>query len=232
MDINPIFALENQKNTDMKSRNIITACLVCLMLVLCNMSAEAKDKVIVQRGMTKQQVTAILGKPENTSFDQYGEQWEYYKNGWPLNWDRRIVVGFDNSGRVATYHSTYLRPDKEVQKVQVEKVPQPVEVPVPAYRGDVYCMSDQDFSTLYNKVKGASFDSNKFDLIEVANLGCYYNCSQCAKIMSMFSFDDKKLKALQMMGRHIVDPQNANQIYRLFDFESGREKAAAIIGNR
>lgn len=202
------------------------------MLVLCNMSAEAKDKVTVQRGMTKQQVTAILGKPENTSFDQYGEQWEYYKNGWPLNWDRRIVVGFDNGGRVATYHSTYLRPDKEVQKVQVEKVPQPVEVPVPVYPNDVYCMSDQDFSFLYNKVKGASFDSNKFDLIEVASLGCYYSCEQCAKIIKLFVFGDKQLKALQFMASHIVDPQNANIIYNQLSFSSEKEKAAEIMHNR
>lgn len=223
---------KNKKNIGMKSRNIITACLVCFMLVFCNMSAEAKDKVTVQRGMTKQQVTAILGKPENTSFDQYGEQWEYYKNGWPLNWDRRIVVGFDNGGRVATYHSTYLRPDKEVQKVQVEKVPQPVEVPVPVYPNDVYCMSDQDFSFLYNKVKGASFDSNKFDLIEVASLGCYYSCEQCAKIIKLFVFGDKQLKALQFMAPHIVDPQNAKIIYNQLSFSSEKEKAAEIMHNR
>ena len=35
-----------------------------------------------------------------------------------------------------------------------------------------YSLSNQSFSILYNKVKKASFDDNKFDLIEVASLGC------------------------------------------------------------
>lgn len=216
----------------MKSRNLLTAFLVCLILTLFSTGTEAKDKETVQRGMTMQEVTAILGKPENTSFDQHGEQWEYYKNGWPLKWDRRIVVNFGSDGRVTAYHSTYLRPDKEVKKVQVEKVPQQMEAPVPAYMDVPYYLSDEAFDVLYNKVKSASFDSNKFDLIEVASLGCYYSCKQCAKIIKLFVFGDKQLKALQFMAPHIVDPQNAKIIYNQLSFSSEKEKAAEIMRNR
>ena len=42
------------------------------------------------------------------------------------------------------------------------------------------CLSDSKFSILYNKVKNASFDDRKFDLIEVASLGGYYSCQQVA----------------------------------------------------
>ena len=95
------------------------------------------------------------------------------------------------------------------------------------HRGD--CLSDSKFSVLYNEVKNASFDDRKFDLIEVASLGGYYSCQQVARIISLFSFSDKKIKALQMMASHIVDPQNAADIYKQFTFSSDKDKAAEII---
>ena len=94
-----------------------------------------------------------------------------------------------------------------------------------------YCLDDASFNILYNKVKKASFDDNKFDLIEVASLGCYYSCAQVVRIMKIFSFDDSKMKVLSMMAPRIVDLQNATDIYRIFTFDSDKEKAANILRN-
>ena len=94
-----------------------------------------------------------------------------------------------------------------------------------------HCLDDASFSKLYNKVKKASFDDNKFDLIEVASLGCYYSCAQVVHIMKIFSFDDSKMKVLSMMAPRIVDLQNATDIYRIFTFDSDKEKAANILRN-
>ena len=92
-----------------------------------------------------------------------------------------------------------------------------------------YSLSNQAFSILYNKVKKVSFDDNKLDLIEVASLGCYYSCSLTIRMMKIFTFDDERLKALSMMAPHIVDPQNATDIYKLFSFDSDKEKAGEIM---
>ena len=46
-----------------------------LMFAVC-LSASAKGKRNVERGMTKQEVIAILGEPKLTSFDMYGDKWE------------------------------------------------------------------------------------------------------------------------------------------------------------
>ena len=94
-----------------------------------------------------------------------------------------------------------------------------------------YCLDDASFSKLYNKVKKASFDDNKFDLIEVASLGCYYSCAQVVRIMKIFPFDDEQLKALKMMAPHIVDLQNTGLIYKIFSFDSEKDKAEEIIRN-
>ena len=49
-----------------------------LMFAIC-LSASAKGKKTVERGMTKQEVMTILGQPKLTSFDAYGDRWDYYK---------------------------------------------------------------------------------------------------------------------------------------------------------
>lgn len=222
----------------MKAKNLLTTFLVCFLLTVCS-SVVAKDNVAIQRGMSKQDVLTLLGEPENISFNQYSETWEYYKSGWPLHYDKRRFVSFDNDGRVLSYRSVTLRPDDETENVKVEHVPlpgAPLQLsPIGEGRGGAprgCCMDEHSFSILYNKVRNASFDSNKYDLIEVASLGGFFSCDQCIRLMQMFTFDDKKMQVLRFMAPHIVDPQNATDIYRLFTFNSDKEKAARLIQNR
>lgn len=93
-----------------------------------------------------------------------------------------------------------------------------------------FCLSDEQFAVLYNKVKKASFDDNKMDLIEVASLCAYYSCEQCASIISIFSFSNKKLAALKLMAPRIIDPRRAYLIYENFSFQNEKDEAARIIG--
>ena len=94
----------------------------------------------------------------------------------------------------------------------------------------MFYLSDEKFAILYNKVKNASFDDRKMDLIEVASLGAFYSCEQCASIMSIFSFGDKKLAALRLMAPRIIDPHRAYLIYDKLTFQSEKDEAARIIG--
>ena len=91
-------------------------------------------------------------------------------------------------------------------------------------------LSDDKFAILYNKVKNTSFDDRKMDLIEVASLGAFYSCEQCATIMSIFSFGDKKLAALRLMAPRIVDPRRAYIRFDQLSFQSEKDEAARIIG--
>ena len=210
-------------------RNILTAILLCVILVLNGAGADGKDKVAVQLGMTKQEVTAILGQPDDISFDYRSEQWKYYIDGGFTKYDKHIFVGFDSEGRVVTYRSVSLRPDDRDDDYHRRGT----EVgPMRRYSVDEFCMDERAFSVLYDKIKTASFSDSKFDLVEVASLGCYFSCSQCARILSLFSFSSDKLKALQFMAPRISDYQNANMIYSVFDFDSDKAVAAEILGGR
>ena len=216
-------------------RNEVMALIVTtiLMFAVC-LSASAKGKRNVERGMTKQEVIAILGEPKLTSFDMYGDKWEYAKYNNLFGDSKYITVFFDRNGKVVQYDTKIIELNSQTSNVQ-----QPHPTP-PLYDGRCdpdgrmdygYCLDDASFSKLYNKVKKASFDDNKFDLIEVASLGCYYSCAQVVRIMKIFPFDDEQLKALKMMAPHIVDLQNTGLIYKVFSFDSEKDKAEEIIRN-
>lgn len=205
-----------------------------LMFAVC-MSASAKGKRNVERGMTKQEVIAILGEPKLTSFNSYGDKWEYAKNSNLFGDSKYITVFFDRSGKVVEYNTRIIESNSQQPNGQ-----QPQQPTLPPYGGGYYpnggmnydyCLDDASFSKLYNKIKKTNFDDNKFDLIEVASLGCYYSCAQVVRIMKIFSFDDSKMKVLSMMAPRIVDLQNATDIHRTFTFDSDKEKAANILRN-
>ena len=203
-----------------------------LMFAVC-LSASAKGKRNVERGMTKQEVIAILGEPKLTSFDMFGDKWEYAKYNNLFGDSKYITVFFDRNGKVVQYNTRIIEPNSQQSNAQKPQHPVP-----PSFDGVYnpnlgmnygYCLDDATFSRLYNKVKNASFDDNKYDLIEVASLGCYYSCAQVVRMMTIFTFDDGKIKTLRMMAPHIVDLQNASLIYQQFSFESEKQKVGDIL---
>ena len=218
----------------MKRNEVMALIATAILMFAVCLSASAKGKRNVERGMTKQEVIAILGEPKLTSFDMYGDKWEYAKYNNLFGDSKYITVFFDRNGKVVQYDTRIIEPNSQTSNVQ-----QPHPTP-PLYDGRCdpdgrmdygYCLDDASFSKLYNKVKKASFDDNKFDLIEVASLGCYYSCAQVVRIMKIFPFDDEQLKALKMMAPHIVDLQNTGLIYKVFSFDSEKDKAEDIIRN-
>lgn len=210
-----------------------------LMFAIC-LSASAKGKKNVERGMTKQEVIAILGQPKLTSFDAYGDRWDYSKTNVLTGENKQITVGFDLNGRVVAYNTRLVddntsngtfnnRNDIATGNCQPPIPPYGAGPDAPFFYG--YCLDDASFAKLYNKVKSATFDDNKFDLLEMASLGCSYSCEQTARVMRLFSFGDKQLKVLSMMASRIVDPQNAIVIYDVLTFDSEKSKAGEIMRN-
>ena len=219
----------------MKKNEVMALITTAILMFAVCLSASAKGKRNVERGMTKQEVIAILGEPKLTSFDMYGDKWEYDKYNYLFGDSKYITVFFDRNGKVVQYDTRIIEPNSQTSNVQQPQHPTP-----PIYDGRCdpdgrmdygYCLDDASFSKLYNKVKQASFNDNKFDLIEVASLGCYYSCTQVVRIMKIFPFDDEQLKALKMMAPHIVDLQNTGLIYQVFSFDSEKAKAEEIIRN-
>ena len=100
----------------------------------------------------------------------------------------------------------------------------------PTYRGHI--MNDRDFQYLYKTIKKKHFEKDRLELLSVGVLDNYFSCRQCAKILSLYSFDKDKLKVLDIMSRHVVDLDNAHLILDSFRYESDRRKAANMLGLR
>ena len=208
----------------------IRTILLSLVLLLA-VAAQAKVKKSIARGMSKEQVADIIGNPMTTSFDANSETWQYTKQrgGLLYPYTVYITINFDNNGKVVAYSEKV-----EDQPSASTSVSPPIsnncqQHPAFDHRFGMRSLFDNDFNTLLSKVKEASFEGTKLDLIQVASLGGYFTCHQCTSLLSLFSFADAKMKALTFVGPHIVDPQNAAEIYGLFTFSSDKDKAAEII---
>lgn len=205
-------------------KHIWMTLLVILLSAFCT-NVEAKDKV-VERGMDKTEVRDILGKPKATSFDQYGETWTYWIIPWVGENDKIITVNFDLNDKVISYSERF---KDDPSNIDTPPTPTP-HASLKPYM--LYELGDQEFDFLLSKVRSASFENDKYTLLEVASLGCCYSCNQCARMMELFNFNDDKLKVLKIMAPHIVDAQNAYIIYKTFTFDSDKEKAAQIMTER
>ena len=93
-------------------------------------------------------------------------------------------------------------------------------------------LSEKDFQFLYKIIKKKSFDDDRMEILGVGVLDNYFTCHQCVRLMSLYKFDDDKLKILRIMVGHIVDLENHHDILKRLDFDSNKEKALDILGIR
>ncbi|MBR5814281.1 MAG: DUF4476 domain-containing protein, partial [Bacteroidaceae bacterium] len=70
---------------------------------------------------------------------------------------------------------------------------------------------------------------DRIDIIRVACIGSNLSSNQCAKLLSLLSFDNNKLEALEVMAPRIVDNDYNDKILKQFSFSVNREKAARIL---
>ena len=93
-------------------------------------------------------------------------------------------------------------------------------------------MSDKDFKMMCEVVDEASFHEKKIGIIKVACISSYFNSKQCAKLLSMISFDDAKLKALKVLAPRLIidtDVTEVTDIVKQYSFSSNKDKALEIL---
>lgn len=210
-----------------------TMFLSLLLAFVFTVAVQAKPTKSVERGMTKEQVTNILGKPQTTNFNDSSETWQYVKSRGGLldSYTVNITVGFDTNGTVVRYDEAIVGSSSASDSYTPSSSSSAGDQLglILGSRHPQCSLSDSDYDVLLSKVRQASFESGRLDLIQVASLGGYFTCRQCANLLSVFTFVDGKIKALRFMAPHIVDAQNASDIYRQFTFSSDKDKAAEIM---
>ena len=89
-------------------------------------------------------------------------------------------------------------------------------------------MHHKDFKMMCKVVDDASFHEKKIGVIKVACISSYFNSKQCAKLLSMISFDDAKLKALKVLAPRMIG-RDVTDIVKQFSFSSNKDKALEIL---
>ena len=89
-------------------------------------------------------------------------------------------------------------------------------------------MQDEDFRMMCKVVKDASFSDKMIGVIKVACISSYFTSKQCAQLLSMFSFENDKLKALKVLHPRMLDI-DAKPILKQFTFSNNKDKAIDIL---
>ena len=89
-------------------------------------------------------------------------------------------------------------------------------------------MRDKDFMMMCEVVDEASFTERKIGVIKVACISSYFTSEQCAKLLSMISFDTDKLEALKVLRPRVLNI-DARVIQKQFSFSSSKEEAMEIM---
>jgi hypothetical protein len=111
-----------------------------------------------------------------------------------------------------------------------EQIPQKERYPRKEmrYERKPRAMHHKDFKMMCEIVDDASFHEKKIGVIKVACISSYFNSRQCAKLLSMISFDDAKLNALKVLAPRIID-KDVTEIVKQFSFSSSKDKAMEIL---
>jgi hypothetical protein len=124
-----------------------------------------------------------------------------------------------------------------VQVVDVQPVhpvypvhPHPV-APLPMADAAPGCalMHQSELRSVIGAIQGESFSEGQLRVLGDAAQGRCFLVSHVEAILPLFSFENDKLKALEMLSAALLDRQNGFRIYALFTFEQSKADARRIL---
>lgn len=214
-----------------------TLAVLFLSLVLGSCGSLMDNNILlsIHKGMTQEEVTKLLGHPDYRRFDEQGEQWEYRKGGGIGHYGTTILIDFKNNlvSNLDSFESVPTPPAVAVcPPAQVESTVAPPRPPHHNGHRPNYpqITSDNDFQQLYNKIKQKPFKDEQLDILSLAAGHRWFSCQQCVRLMSIYTFDDDKLKVLQILATRIADKENYDKIINSLDFLSSEDKAKEMLG--
>lgn len=215
--------------------SIVTASLCLLLQMSCSNAFYSSSNILgqIKQGMSPQEITQLLGKPEYRRLDYDIEEWEYRKKTSILDNEATvIIIRFENERLI--YLDSF--------KASERQPPVPVASATPSSPSSVVIgigrpsspigppMSDNRFEEFYNQVKSSIFKSEQMKLIHTGVKDRLFTCKQCACMMSLFTFDDDKFKVIKIFAPYLTDKENYDIITDNFLLSSDRKKALKALG--
>lgn len=177
----------------------------------------------IQKGMTKNEILRLLRTPDYRNFDREIEEWVY------VTPNKNLIIGFFNE-QVETMNTypagTYYNRSAYPGYYDNSSSYPPVYSPSGSYNLPT---DERDFQQLYDAVKRESFKDNQFQVLRNGVYNRSFTVNQSLRMMSIYSFDDDKLRVLEIMAPKIIDRENQDQLLSAFSYISSRENAQSIM---
>lgn len=201
-------------------KQTLLALTICTLVISCSLTTSSTI-MKVQRGMSQEEVSHLLGKPDFRRFDNGSEQWEYTKTNMSTAANTVIIIDFvdgmvtnmDSFESNTTPPPVAVCPPNEIITVVPPNHPDHSGPHRPKHKA----MNPHDFENLYKKVKNKAFKDDQMELLSVGVVNNYFTCKQTARLMSIFTWDDEKMKVLRMISNRIVDRENGKEIIKTLD---------------
>ncbi|MGL5981476.1 MAG: DUF4476 domain-containing protein [Phocaeicola sp.] len=91
-------------------------------------------------------------------------------------------------------------------------------------------MNEDQFNLFLSNIKDTSFDSEKLKVLGKGVANNKFTCNQASRLITLFSFDSDKMKAVNSLAGHILDKENSRQIESCFTFDSDKRKVREALG--
>lgn len=212
--------------------------LLCFftLFVLCGCTTflrYSNPAMQIQQGMSSDAVLKLMGDPQHRSFIDNSEEWVYQHSTVTTTETKVIVVTFVN-GKVKGLNSYSQENYPFPQPPIVVNPPIYIDVNRPHYPNKkIVAMDNVAFDLLCNKLNDKRlFRDDKFELFKMGVSNHYFTCWQCARMMSLFTFEDEKLNVLRVVAPRIIDRENFTQIIDSLKFTSDKTTAKKILNLR
>ena len=220
-----------------RQMNKYTWAVVCLALVLiassCGGVGKARSKVNqIERGMTKSQITALLGAPKNKSVQDDGtETWEYVYTD-ILSRQLDVTVSFAQD-RVSKYDSrqSVVEQDRHVSSGPVVPIPSPIPTPVPGGYPDPRVLEEEAraFEDFYGEARRIPFDEERIGFIQSVARRSLFTVDQAGRLITLFHWDEQRLALLEALAPRLRNGYNAFRLLELFSYGPAQDRARQIL---
>ena len=220
-----------------RQMNKYTWAVVCLALVLiassCGGVGKARSKVNqIERGMTKSQISTLLGAPRNKSVQEDGtETWEYVYTD-ILSRQLDVTVTFAQD-RVSKYDSrqSVVEQDRHVSSGPVVPIPSPVPTPVPGGYPDPRVLEEEAraFEDFYGEVRRIPFEEERIGFIQSVARRSLFTVDQAGRLITLFHWDEQRLALLEALAPRLRNGYNAFRLLELFSYGPAQDRARQIL---
>ncbi len=184
-------------------------------------------------GMSKAEVTRILGKPDLRNLNASEEVWQYFVSPY-IGVTDTYTISFKNE-RLSSLNS-----------VRKKESPQSVPVIIPEPDVKIYPQSripersryeqraqeeaEQEFKEFLARIKRQTFTKDMIAYVRDAARYQKFSSLQVKRILQLFSWDSERLDVLRVLAPSMMDGYKVHEIIETFDFSSGKDEARRILG--